>query len=87
MSSIQVGDLITSYFGIGYHTVTKVAEERIDYVRVMYDNGRPSDPTPGHAPSHLCTIINAEAIERLITEERMRLDLKRDNLLNILRKP
>jgi hypothetical protein len=91
----QVGDLIRSYYNLGFHKVTKVKSypddpdsTRIDYVHVMQDDGRLSTTNArGHAHHQLCTIVDEDEINNIINEESMRLELKRANLLNLMRKP
>jgi len=91
ISDFHVGDLIRSYYDIGFQKVTRVSSypdsSRIDYVQVMYDDGRMiKNPANGYAHHQLCTIVDEEEINNIINEESARLELKRINLLNLLRK-
>jgi glycine betaine/choline ABC-type transport system substrate-binding protein len=93
MTDIQVGDLIRSYYAIGFQQVTAVhiytgdsACSRIDYIQVMHDDGRLCSPVKGYAHPQLCTIVDEAEINNIINSESARLELKRINLLNLLRK-
>jgi len=94
IGDFHVGDLIRSYYDIGFQKVTRVSSypdnpdsSRIDYVQVMYDDGRMiTNPANGYAHHTLCTIVDEEEINNIINEESARLELKRINLLNLLRK-